>query len=57
LFPSSEDDGLIVASVTDVRDDVKDFLLFIDARNMTEVARASFDEQIPLSSHACLVKL
>ncbi len=57
MFPSSEDDGLIVASVTDVRDDVKDFLLFIDARNMTEVARASFDEQIPLSSHACLVKL
>ena len=53
----SEDDGLIVASVTDVRAEEKDFLLFLDARNMTEIARANFDDQIPFSSHACLVRL
>ena len=44
---TSEDSGLIVASVTDVREDVKDFLLFLDARNMTEIGRASFDDQVP----------
>ena len=44
---TSEDSGLIVASVTDVREDVKDFLLFLDARNMTEIGRASFDDEVP----------
>jgi len=52
---TSEDDGLILASVTDTRPDVKDYLLFIDARNMTEVARASFDEEIPFHSHVCAI--
>ncbi len=45
---TSEDSGLIVASVTDVREDVKDFLLFLDARNMTEIGRASFDDQVQI---------
>ena len=27
--PASEDDGIILSAVTDVRDDVKDFLLFL----------------------------
>jgi carotenoid cleavage dioxygenase-like enzyme len=48
---ASEDDGVIVASVTDVREDHKDFLLFLDARTMTEVARASFDDTIPFAAH------
>ena len=49
-----EDDGLVVAAITDVREDQKDFLVFLDARTMTELARASFDESIPFSSHAHL---
>ncbi len=48
---ASEDSGLIVASVTDVREDVKDFLLFLDARNMTEIGRASFDDQVNFGLH------
>ncbi len=47
----AEDDGLIVASVTDVRDDQKDFLVFLDPKTMTELGRASFDESIPFSTH------
>lgn len=48
----TEDDGVIIASVTDVRDDHKDYLVFIDARNMTEIARANFDEPIPFHGHS-----
>ena len=50
-----EDDGILVASVTDVRPNERDFLVFIDARNMTEVARANFDDDIPMSSHAYVI--
>ena len=51
---TGEDDGLVVASVTDVRQDHKDFLVFLDARNMAEVARVSFDEGLPFGSHGYL---
>ena len=51
---SIEDDGLVLASVTDVREDHKDFLLFLDARSMSEVARVHFDESIPFGSHGYL---
>ena len=46
---------MIVTTVTDVREDQRDFLLFADARNMTEVARANFDVDIPMSSHSIVV--
>jgi len=52
---SDEDSGMIVTTVTDVREDQRDFLLFADARNMTEVARANFDVDIPMSSHSIVV--
>ena len=51
---AGEDDGLVVASVTDVRQDHKDFLVFLDARSMAEVARVSFDESLPFGSHGYL---
>ena len=51
LDDSPEDDGLVVASVTDVREDQRDFLLFLDARNMTEIGRVNFDESLPFGSH------
>ena len=49
---SAEDEGLVIASVTDVREDQKDFLVFLDARTMAELARANFDDSIPFASHA-----
>ncbi len=51
---AAEDDGLVVASVTDVREDQRDFLLFLDARSMTELARVNFDMSLPFGSHAYL---
>lgn len=53
---AEEDDGIIMASVTDVRSDHKDFVVFLDARNMTEVARANFDDTIAFASHATFYK-
>ena len=49
---AAEDDGLVAACVTDVRQDHQDFLVFLDARTMSEVARVHFDQSFPLSSHA-----
>ena len=54
LDDTLEDDGLIVATVTDVREDQKDFFLFLDAKTMTEISRVNFDESIPFTSHAYL---
>ena len=54
LDSASEDDGLIVSSVTDTRQDHQDFLLFLDAKSMSEVARVHFDERIPFGSHGYL---
>ena len=54
LDSASEDDGLVVSSVTDTRQDHKDFLLFLDAKSMSEVARVHFDERIPFGSHGYL---
>ena len=48
--------GLVVASVTDVRPDEKDFLVFLNASSMEEIGRADFDESIPFGSHAYLDK-
>ena len=56
LDDCAEDDGLIVASVTNVLPDERDFLVFIDARTMTEIGRAMFDESIPFGSHAYSAK-
>ena len=52
----AEDDGIIVASVTNVLPDERDFLIFLDARTMSEIGRAMFDESIPFASHAYLAK-
>lgn len=46
-----EDDGILVTTVTDVRPAERDFLLFLDARNMSEVARANFDVDIACGNH------
>ncbi len=52
----AEDDGVIVTAVTDTRESEKDFLLFLDPRNMSEIARANFDTKIPFGGHGTLWK-
>lgn len=49
---SGEDDGVLVATVTNVRDGggSKDLILFLGARTLTELARAEFAARIPLPS-------
>lgn len=56
LDDGAEDDGLVVASVTETRSDQKDFLVFLDARTMAEIGRVNFDDSIPFGSHAYLSK-
>lgn len=46
-----EDDGVVIASVADVRKGAQDFLLLVDARTMTELGRASIDAPLPTSVH------
>jgi len=52
----AEDDGVVVASVTNVNPDQKDFLVFLEAQTMKEIGRAHFDESIPFASHTYLSK-
>jgi carotenoid cleavage dioxygenase-like enzyme len=50
-----EDEGVLVSVVTDVRAERPDFVIFLDARSMTELARASLDGlRLPMSSHGFL---
>lgn len=49
---SSEDEGVLAATVTDTREDHNDFVVFIEAKNMTELARANINDPIPFTSHS-----
>lgn len=48
---ASEDDGVLLATVTDVRKGESDFLLVLDAKSFTEVARAEVTVHIPNVIH------
>ncbi|KAL0275228.1 UNVERIFIED_CONTAM: hypothetical protein PYX00_003154 [Menopon gallinae] len=48
---TEEDDGVLLSTVTDVRNDHKDFLLVLDAKTMTEIGRASIDAHLPNLIH------
>ncbi|XP_040568304.1 beta,beta-carotene 15,15'-dioxygenase-like [Lepeophtheirus salmonis] len=52
---SCEDDGVIISCVTNSKDRQGSFLVFLNARNMREIARANFDEPIPFGSHTHFV--
>ena len=47
----TEDDGLLITAVTDVREGSRDFLVFVNARDMQEIARAEFTNDIPQALH------
>lgn len=48
---ASEDDGILLATVTDVRKGEPDFLLVLDAKSFTELARAEVTVHIPNVIH------
>lgn len=50
-----EDDGLLLASVADVKDGAADFLLLVDARTMEEVGRAAIEGPLPCSMHGVFI--
>ncbi|XP_040571425.1 beta,beta-carotene 15,15'-dioxygenase [Lepeophtheirus salmonis] len=53
---SSEDDGVIISCVSNSGDRQGSYLVFLNARNMREIARANFDEPIPFGSHTHFVQ-
>lgn len=52
---ASEDDGILLAAVTDIRKGEPDFLLVLDAKNLTEVARAEVAVDIPNVLHGLFI--
>lgn len=50
-----EDDGIIMSCVYDVKPNHKDFLLFIDAKSMKEIARVEFESHIPQALHGIFI--
>lgn len=50
-----EDDGVLLASVADVRKGAPDFLLVVDAKTMEELGRATIDAPLPCSVHGLFV--
>jgi beta,beta-carotene 9',10'-dioxygenase len=53
--PVCEDDGLILSVVLD-NTGSKSFLLVLDARSFTEIARAEIPHLIPMGLHGCFVE-
>lgn len=51
-----EDDGVLIAAMSNVKKGEDDVLVFIDARNMKEIARASFKAHIPGALHGVFVE-
>lgn len=50
-----EDDGILLAAVTDVRKGEPDLLLVLDAKTFTEVARAEVTVHIPNVIHGLFI--
>lgn len=48
---TDEDDGVIISCVTRAKQDAKSCVMFIDGRTMTEIARAEFNNLIPMAVH------
>lgn len=50
-----EDDGILISALTDSRSGHADYLLFLDAGNLTEIARAEFSH-IPSALHGLFLQ-
>eukprot|EP00096_Caligus_rogercresseyi_P011680 TRINITY_DN4685_c0_g1_i1.p1 TRINITY_DN4685_c0_g1~~TRINITY_DN4685_c0_g1_i1.p1 ORF type:complete len:544 (+),score=118.43 TRINITY_DN4685_c0_g1_i1:34-1665(+) len=53
---TSEDDGVLISCVSNAQNENEGYIVFISARNMKEIARASFDEPIPFGSHTYYIQ-
>jgi hypothetical protein len=51
----AEDDGVIIATVTDIQKGHQDFIVVIHAKSMEELGRASFKEHIPGALHGIFI--
>ncbi len=53
-----EDDGILLSAVSDSREDASDFLLFLNAKDFTEIARAKLEPgvHIPQALHGIFIK-
>lgn len=52
---TEEDDGIIISCVTRARHDEKSSIMFLDGKTMKEVARAEFNNFIPLAVHGIVL--
>ncbi|CAL8110503.1 unnamed protein product [Orchesella dallaii] len=48
---SREDDGVLIVGVTDMRQGQKDYLMILDATDLTEIGRATFKNHVPTALH------
>ncbi|XP_076053437.1 beta,beta-carotene 15,15'-dioxygenase-like [Oratosquilla oratoria] len=48
---TDEDDGVLLVTVVDIRKDHKDMMLVLDAKDLSEIARAEVDVPIPNGLH------
>jgi len=46
-----EDAGVLMTTCSDVRSNTQDFVIFLNAKTMTEIGRARVSSQIPQSLH------
>ncbi|XP_033644026.1 beta,beta-carotene 9',10'-oxygenase-like [Asterias rubens] len=53
---TDEDDGVVLSSVVSVREDRPSFLLVLDARDFTEIARAEVDAEVAYGLHGLFVR-
>jgi carotenoid cleavage dioxygenase-like enzyme len=53
---TDEDDGVIISSVADMRKEIKDYLVVLDAKTLTEIGRATFENTaLPCSLHGTFI--
>lgn len=53
---TEEDDGVLVAGVTDTREGKRDFLVVLNAKTLQEIARAEVDAHVPHLIHALFLE-
>lgn len=52
---TDEDDGIILAAVTNYEQGVDDFMVILDAKDLKEIGRVSFKNKIPTALHGIFI--
>jgi len=53
---TDEDDGVVISAVADMRKEAKDYLLVLDAKTLTELGRATFEDvTLPCALHGIFI--